>query len=386
MFCGRWNHLSENGKQIVDSILLDHVLSIFMRLAPLLFLFYIFSPALYGEYCANMQPSEIFSLSVNQQILFRNTHPSPSIPLVQKDNRTTNPTPLITNLDLLCGPDALHQKKADFYLELCAQFSPQDDVAWEICYLWPSRPWSIKKTFHESQLSLPLSSSHPENITILKQLTDDKGQPLSDYLNAQEASLFYESSFYLLQIQQWNRILTQRSDYLIVSYGLGLTHATLNDALLISFAKQKNTVQPSSFSHIRYSGENGLWGMQMGISLEINPCTYYQWGIKSRFGLLLRNTDFVFSLFDNNNKYLLSENSCHSTGFSFLGHIEAFWTYFFSQTFSFSWGYQGYCLSRLPFSVNQTERTFALDTKPTPLQREQSLFLNGLFVGSAFTF
>lgn len=352
-----------------------------MRKAYFLFLIFTFAQALYGNCYENTRFEERFSLSINQQTLFRTTHPgNPSIPIIQKDNTPPNLNPpLVTNLDLLCGPDLIYRKKSDSYLELCAQFLPRSDTAWEVCYLWPHKVQSETRAFHEQSLSLVLSL---QNQTTLKNINKDN----TDYLKAQDAALSYESSFYLLQLQHWKLLFSLRSSYLTVGYGLGLMQVTLDDDLLLSFAKQKIKQRLPSSSHATYSGRNNLWGPQIGLSFKIQPCTYSHWGIKARFGTLVRHTTFTASLFDKNDTYLVTSNTLHSAGVSFLGHVEAFWTYFFSDAFNVSWGYQGYSLFRIPFVVNQTNRTLALEIEQAPLSREQSLFLNGLFFGSSLSF
>lgn len=175
----------------------------------------------------------------------------------------------------------------------------------------------------------------------------------TDYVDADEARLYFNNSYYTIEANGWNHLTPRWKKYFSASYGFGLRYFSINNSFKEKFYKGIDT---SFFSS---KTVNDLFGLQFLMALELHPYSWMNWGIRVDAGAFVSHVKFSFELNDYNASEILTRYKRQSIENGFYGDLEVFLQCKFLDRAYFLFSYGGLLISDIAQAINNINLTTA---------------------------
>lgn len=154
---------------------------------------------------------------------------------------------------------------------------------WNFLYL---QPWHAKEKAHGNQsLSFPFSHSNYTH----------------DFHKASEAIAKYGSHFWDLEFNYWNYFTPRRVEYFSLSGIAGMRYFHWDEWFKLQL------VRPPDKSNYNVHTENRIFGVQLGLDLQMNPTHWLSWEFFAKVGGMVDHSEQKTFLGDLNNQVTLRD-------------------------------------------------------------------------------
>ncbi|HEY2810906.1 MAG TPA: hypothetical protein VGJ00_05915 [Rhabdochlamydiaceae bacterium] len=200
-----------------------------------------------------------------------------------------------------------------------------------------------------------------------------------DYFQADEAHAKYDSRFWDIELNYWHHFSPRHVDYFSLSGTVGLRYFHLNEAFKLTFLK------PPDKSDYSIHTENDVFGVQMGLNLEMTPTSRISWDFTAKVGATANRAKQRNLLRDLNNTLTLRRYERQKWQRGLFADLIAQAGYQFKEPLNLHAGYEFIVLSGVALAPEQVER----DTgggAGKEVYTDGFVFIHGFYIGATLSF
>jgi hypothetical protein len=235
--------------------------------------------------------------------------------------------------------------------------------SFEAVFLW-IRPWhGTRHANGDQSLSFPF----------------DSPDYAFDYTNASEAHAEYHSRFWDAELNYWHHFSPRYTDFFSLSGIMGMRYFHLNESFELTFVKPPDT------SDYTIHTENDIFGLQLGLNLQMAPTSRLSWDINAKVGAMINRAKQKNWLQDYNNTVLLRRFDRQRWQRGLFTDLIGQVGYQFKESFNLHTGYELLVVSGVALAPEQTDDDVGSGSGKE-VYTDGFIFIHGFWLGATLSF
>ncbi len=253
------------------------------------------------------------------------------------------------------------------------------------------QPWEAEKEVearHHGSLIYPFTFGRRDlRLTLEHDPAIQRGGEFTeDFFLADKAKAQYEAHFWDLEFNYWYNVSPRWVNYFGLSTIFGLRYFHYNESLEDAFFNRQSPVNPThSRSDYNIWTKNDMFGVQVGLNLQLNPLPYFSWEFGAKFGFMMDHGRQRTLLRDEDNTVTIWHYNRQKWQDGIFGDAMALLEFYFKDHINIHAGYQFLYFSGIVTAEDQLVRKVGGNAGKS-VRSHGVAMIHGLFAGLMISF